>query len=288
MPECVLITGATGFLGSYLTHALLDNGYMPVVLKRKNSDKKRIADVIDEIRVYDTDEVEKAFSEQHISAVFHTACSYGRNGESYESIIQSNVLFGIKLLETAIRFKVETFFNTDTLLQRNVNSYALSKKQFSEWLKNASDKIQVINLRIEHMYGKKDGTVKFVPWLIEQLENNVPEIKLTSGIQKRDIIYISDIVSAFLLLLEKRKCLGAFSEFDVGTGQLVSVRDFVESLYAQYQEKHQNVSTKLLFGAVPYWEGEQMEVKEDVSPLKSLGWKTTVSYVDGIKKLLEP
>ena len=287
MDTFVLITGATGFLGSHLTHAILEKGYIPVILKRKASDLSRINDILRKIKVYDIENIDKAFSEQHISVVIHTACSYGRSGEKIEDILKSNLMFGINVLESALTYNVETFINTDTLLPKNLNNYSLSKKQFVEWLKVVSDKIQVVNLKLEHMYGRGDDSKKFVPWIIQQLSNNVSEIKLTSGIQKRDFLYISDVVDAYLVILDKRKKLENFVEFDVGTGYLVSVRDFVETLYKQYLKNHPEVSTKMLFGVVPYRQGEQMEVEENVEPLKSLGWKPMVMYQDGIKKVIE-
>ena len=282
----ILITGATGFLGSHLTHAVLEKGYTPVILKRKTSDISRIKDILKKIKIYDTDNLEMVFSDQHITAVFHTACCYGRKNESLETVIQSNLVFGIKVLEKAICYNTDTFFNTDTLLQKYLNKYSLSKKQFVEWLKMKSDKIQIVNLKLEHMYGVGDDSSKFVKWILNQILNNENEVKLTEGKQKRDFIYVSDVVAAYLLTLEKRKKLPSFSEFDVGTGNLISIRDFVENLYEQAVKIHPEISTKLLFGAVPYREGEQMEVKENVVPLKQLGWNPVVMYKDGIKELL--
>ena len=54
-------------------------------------------------------------------------------------------MLGLQILDVCIKFNTSTFINTDTLLQKNLNDYALSKKQFSEWLKFKSNMIQVIN-----------------------------------------------------------------------------------------------------------------------------------------------
>lgn len=56
---------------------------------------------------------------------------------------------------------------------------------------------KMINIKIEHMYGALDDENKFIYWLINKLKQNVEKIDLTSGVQKRDFIYIDDIVSAY-------------------------------------------------------------------------------------------
>ena len=112
-------------------------------------------------------------------------------------------MFALRVLEVAILFDTDSFFNTDSLLPKYLNTYSLSKAQFVEWLKQLSYKIQCVNLRLEHMYGPKDDKTKFVPWLLDQMINSIEEIKLTLGTQKRDFIYIDDVVSAYMLLLNE-------------------------------------------------------------------------------------
>lgn len=128
---------------------------------------------------------------------------YGRKGESIQHILETNLMFGIKLLNTAINFNTRTFFNIGTLLDRQINTYALSKKQFEEWLQLASDKIQVVNLKLELMFGEQDGNDKFTSWILNELRQEKPNIPLTAGSQKRDFIYIDDVVSAYLTCLEQ-------------------------------------------------------------------------------------
>ena len=216
----VLLTGATGFLGSHLLDALLNRGYDVVILKRSTSNIYRIQHVIDSVASYDIDlkPLEVAFKEQKIDVVMHTAGQYGRNGCSIAEIIESNVTFGASLLDACIKYNTDTFINTDTMLQPYLNNYSLSKKHFVDWLRQFSNKIQVINLKLDHMYGTKDDDNKFVTWFLSQLRKGVSNIELTSGEQKRDFIYVDDVVSAYLTVLEKKKVLPGFSELDVGTG----------------------------------------------------------------------
>jgi len=287
--QTILLTGATGFLGSHLLEALLKNNYQVVILKRSTSDTWRINHFLEQVKSYNVDiePVEKAFSDQHIDAVFHTACHYGRNGGSIAEIVESNLMFGLKVLEASLKFNTDTFFNTDTLLQKHLNVYTLSKKQFVEWLQQVSEKIQIVNLKLEHMYGPKDDETKFVSWVINQLKANAPEIKLTAGEQQRDFIYIDDVVSAFMLTLEKAKTLAKFTELDVGTGVLMSVKEFLEILKSIYENKHGAIRTQLNFGEIPYRDGEMMTVDVNNTDLRNLGWQTKTTLEQGLLNILE-
>jgi nucleoside-diphosphate-sugar epimerase len=172
-------------------------------------------------------------------------------------------------------------------LNKHLNAYALSKKQLVEWLKQKSDKIQVINLKLEHMYGPKDDITKFVPWVLSQLKANEREIRLTKGEQFRDFIYVDDVVSAYLIALEESSSLKEFSEFDIGTGQLVTVRSFLEQIKANYEVKFGATLTKLVFGAIPYRPDEMMKVEVNNKALIDLGWKPKISIEKGIQKMLK-
>ena len=281
----VLLTGATGFLGSHLLKTLVNKGYKVVVLKRSTSDMWRLKGFENAFKSYDIDRVpfQTAFEEQSIDIVIHTACVYGRKGESIQKILETNLMLGIELLNTAINFNTRTFFNTGTLLDRQINAYALSKNQFEEWLQVASDKIQVINLKLEHMFGEQDGNDKFTTWILSQFKENKTEVNLTSGVQKRDFIYIDDIVSAYTTCLDNISILKSFNDIDVATGRLTSIRDFIELIKDSYEKiTNKKLSTSLNFGALPDREGELMEPKIDVGVLHSLGWQPKRSLEENV------
>jgi nucleoside-diphosphate-sugar epimerase len=288
MNETVLLTGATGFLGSHLVHDLLKNDYRVIILKRSTSNTWRIDDVIEKIPYYDIDKsgMEVAFSDQHVDVVIHTACCYGRNNENPSTIVDANVMLGLKLFELADKFNTDTFFNTDTLLQKHLNAYSLSKKHLVDWLKQLSGKVRVVNMKPEHMYGPKDDITKFVPWIIEQLEQNQRTINLTSGMQERDFVFVTDVAQAYLQVLKYHAKLEKYDEFEIGMGRPVPVRKFVCELTRQYKERHPENQTMLNFGGIPYREGETMYIKADTRQLTSLGWKPVFNFKEGIKNII--
>ena len=281
-------TGATGYLGSHLVKALLDKNHHVIILKRSASDTRRIAEVLPRIASYDVDrcELSRPFEEHGpMDAIFHTATTYGRKGESVSEIFETNTAFPLRLLETATAFKTETFFNTDTSLPRDLNAYAFSKKQFMEWgkLYTEQEEIRFVNIVLEHFYGSDDDDSKFTTWVIKSCLQNVPELKLTTGDQKRDFIYIDDVVEAYLLLIGN---IGnhevTYHEFGLGSGTAVTVRQFVELVHRLAGSR-----TRLHFGAVTYRPNEQMELKADISLFEKLGWRCNTTLQTGIEKTIE-
>ena len=176
----ILLTGATGFLGSKILESLLNQNYPVVILKRSTSNLWRIKHLIKFAKSYNIDAIslDRAFIDQKINSVIHTACQYDRNGKIIQQIAASNLMFGLEILDTCLKFKTNTFFNIDTVLQKNLNAYTLSKNQFVEWLKLKSTQIQIVNLKIDMMYGPKDDTNKLIPWVISELKKKCARYKI--------------------------------------------------------------------------------------------------------------
>ena len=59
----------------------------------------------------------------------------------------------------------------DTILDKRINSYSLSKKQFLDWLDFFSEEIVCINILLEHFFGAFDSPSKFTTFIIKELIN---------------------------------------------------------------------------------------------------------------------
>lgn len=132
----ILLTGVTGYLGSYIANALIKNGYQVIGLKRKTSSLFRIENILTKLTLHDIDDLDLASLFQFygkIDVVLHTATCYGRKGENVNDIVSANLTFPLNLLNEAVNSGVELFLNTDTALEKILNPYALSKEQFTEW-----------------------------------------------------------------------------------------------------------------------------------------------------------
>jgi nucleoside-diphosphate-sugar epimerase len=283
----IVLTGVTGFLGSHLAAALIAHGCEVIGLKRQFSSLQRLNGLVSQLTLVDVEDLDfDALFEASgkVDAIIHTATSYGRNNESVTEIFAANTEFPLRLLDAGSRAGVQAFLNTDTILDKYLNLYAFSKNQLLEWGRFFAlhKKITFWNLRLEHFYGAGDDPTKFTAHIVNSCLDNVSEIHLTLGEQCRDFIYIDDVVSAYLLLLQEIEGEPpALREFDIGSGQSISIRSFVSLV-----KRLTGASTELNFGALPYREGEVMHSVANVEPLRAMGWRCKYDIESGINKLL--
>ena len=124
---------------------------------------------------------------------------------------------------------------------------------------------------------------KFITYIINQCLANVPEIKLTKGEQKRDFIFIDDVVRAYLLLLKHgKKIKEQYLDVEVGSGTATTIRDMVILIASLTKTK-----SRLAFGTLPYRENEIMESRANIEFIEKMGWKPEISLEEGIAKTIK-
>lgn len=276
--KTILITGINGYLGSHLAKAL-STEYNIIGLEYSLENLFRIVDC--NYKVYSAKDgiSDAVFTEQTIDIVLHTATFYGKNNEDYIQMFNANLYSPLNLLDIAIKHNCQLFVNTDTVLDRFVSTYALTKRQFQEWLYIRKNEIKVINMQLEHFYGPGASPTNFLTFMINKLKNNESQIDLTLGEQLRDFVYIDDVVNAYLIVIGKRDQLtDSYSPFQVCTNQLISIKDIVTLLKDLTKS-----NSALNFGVVPYRENELLHSETDNTALMHLGWQPQFTIKEGLK-----
>lgn len=289
----ILLTGPSGFLGNALAQHWATQGHELWLLARPSSNLRHIEGLpatVKVLRVAASEDATVAVKAASPDAIVHTACVYGRRGETPLDVLDANLRFGTALLQGALSAnqsgsRPTTFLNTGTVLAPDVSLYALSKTQFSAWgaslASQAPNLLRFIDIRLQQMYGPGDDRSKFTTHVIEACRSNEPRLALTPGEQRRDLIHIDDVVQAYDTILQKHESFASSDSIEVGSGTAWRMRDFVEMA-----KRIANASTELDFGAVPYRENEAMHSVADTTRLSGLGWRPAFDLEAGIRQTL--
>lgn len=289
----VLLTGATGFLGSRLLEQLLNCGKEVIAIKRSSSSFTRLYSVQQHPRLHlfdiDLHDPETLFAQWPVDTIIHTATDYGRSATPLSSILEANLLLPMRLAELGQKFGIRCFINTDTFYTKNLcsysnlASYSLSKRTLRQWLDPLGSTLNVYHVRLEHVYGPFDSSTKFVEHVVQKVAvEQVPQLALTHGHQRRDFVFLDDVVQGFLILVDaKPKEASGVEDFEIGMGRSMQVRKFV-SLVKEISRSH----TELRFGDINYRDDEIMNSKADTARMINLGWRPLVEPSDGIQRIL--
>lgn len=226
------------------------------------------------------EQLESGVAEFGVDTVIHTACTYDRGTNTLQKILDSNFVFPLRALEAVRACGRVHWINTDTCLPMYLNTYALTKRQFCQWGRYYAERheVQFINLQLEYFYGPGTSGQQFLTWAIEKLKRNEP-LELTVGTQKRDFVYIDDLLHVYDAILDDR-IEDSYIDIPVGTGISPSIREVVE-----YLKECTNSNSELRFGAIPIRRGE-LDSACDIHILREIGVIPQTYWKDGMKNII--
>lgn len=278
MKKKVLVTGATGFIGSNLCRKLLSNDFKVHILIRKNSKFEYLEDIKNKLEKYIWDNSIKNLSEylkaNEIECVFHLAAFMKTEHEmnDIEELLNSNILFGTKILEAMKYSNIKKIINTGTYWQHYnseeynpVDLYAATKEAFEKIIKYyvEAENIRCITLKLFDTYGENDKRPKLIN-LLNKFADEGKELDMSLGEQKLDLVHIDIVTKAFLRAYDKlQKDKNVKNEiYGVSSGKQVSLREIVENF-----ERDTGKKLKINWGARPY---RKREVMEPIKDLKNI------------------
>ena len=309
----IVVTGSNGFIGSNLIKGLNEIGYKNIIAVDDQDDpelKENIAhcDVqdflnIDEfINLIRNNEIDGT----KIRAIFHQgACSNTMEWDA-DFLYSNNLFYSKELLNFSRKTKTPLIYASSASVygagkifkesveyEDPINLYAYSKFKFDQLVRQEliKSESQIVGLRYFNVYGPQEqhkGTMASVAFhLHNQLKDN-EEIKLFEGSddyddgeQRRDFIYVEDVVKVNLWFLKNQKVSGIFN---VGTGNSQTFNEVAHSVI--------NWNKRGKINYVPFPEklkgAYQSYTQADISKLRKAGYKDEFLNVqEGVKKYLD-
>jgi len=290
-----LVTGATGFVGSYLAKRLVSEGWDVHIIARLNSSLNIISDVIDKLTIHrhdgTTDRMLNILNEVKPKIVFHLASLFlaEHQPKDIEPLIKSNILFGTQLLEAMVRNRIYNMVNTGTSWQHYNNEdynpvclYAAAKQAFEDIMRFYVEvtPLRAITLKLFDTYGPDDPRPKLFNLLKKVAEEQKP-LSMSPGEQLIDIVYIDDVVDAFMIAAQRllNNMVEKNEEYAVSSGKPIKLRELVE-IY----EKLIGKKLAIEWGGRPYRPREVMVPWNKGKLLP--GWSVKVGLEEGIKRIV--
>lgn len=323
--DLLLVTGATGLVGSHVVERARQQGLRTRVLVRRSSDTRLLDQWgVEQIAgdMADPDSLRAAVA--GVTVVIHCAAKVGDWGpvEEYRA---ANVHGLEKLLDAAeatgtLRryvhisslgvYEARDHHGTDETSPPNktgIDGYTLTKVEAEEVVaRHVRDKrLPAVVLRPGFIYGPRDRTV--LPKLLDRLRRR-KFAYLGSGEQLMNNTYVGNLVDAVFLAIERDDCVG--QTFNVTDGRLVSKQEFIGTIadLAGYPQPTKHVPLPVAKALARAMEGTWKLLGKKEAPLLSgarikflglnldysidkarreLGYQPRVAFPDGMRQTID-
>lgn len=307
-----LITGGLGFLGSNLTHALVERGARVTIIDNFQANHGanlfNVRGIEDKIKIVREDirnspalpglikENEIIFNlagqVSHLDSVSDPFTDYEINVLGHLKLLEAcrNLKPDIRIIYAGTRSQygeVKELPVRDETPRLPLDIYSVHKDAAERlhFIYASLFGLRITSLRINNVFGPRHQMQHprfgVLNWFIRLAIDN-QEIKIFGeGNQLRDYSFVDDITMTFLLAGEKKESIGA--AYNIGSGSSIKFRDMAE---------------RVIRGAgsgciknVPWPDGyKKIEVgdyKVDISKIKKLGWKPETGFEEGLAKTID-
>lgn len=308
----ILITGGAGYIGRYLTDALVKKGYSVTVADRNIA--KKVGKIKKGIKYVETDlcEFQNALScMKGMEICIHLAATLG--GVNYlnsnpAKIITQNSLINSAVFRAAEKQSIKRIIyvssgmvfenNPKNILKESdlmstpipFSAYSFSKLE-GEMLCHAFYKESGLSfsiVRLFNVYGpiagkqkSKPGTGHIIPEFTDRILNNENPLKIIgNGKQTRSFTFIDDAVSGIVRIVEEDKYIN--TDFNISSNEQVNILNLAKLIW-----KISGKSGKLSFIHINNSRSGDTRVPSIQKAAKLLNWRTKISLKKGLAKIVE-
>jgi nucleoside-diphosphate-sugar epimerase len=302
--KIALVTGANGFIGANLVHALLKRGYEVHAIVRKESNLWKLKSILRDINLHKSDITESKKIKTIVKKVsphyvFNLA-QYGGNGKERDSKETRRVIIeGAEALYDACKevSSIKSIINAgssseygskknpmkeDMLLEPNT-PYGVARAWTTLYGQHLAREhgLPIITARLFSIYGIHEHKGRFMSEVtLACLKGEQP--RLTDPKTVRDFVFVTDAVDALILMSKKGK-LGEI--YNIGTGHERTLKEAAELIakYSGFKEKLNwgTIEGRVFDASINHWEADIRHTRKD------LGWKAKYDIESGIKKTVD-
>jgi len=287
----VLVTGASGFLGSHLCRRLVESGAEVHALSRTPQSSQ-----FENLRWWQVDLEDLAASRQLFNQVrpdviYHLSGHVTADPDIRNVLptFRSLLLTTVDILTLATELGCRRIVLTASLTEPQsgqVDNPPSSPYAAAKWASNAYGRMfqslyrtPVVIVRPFMVYGPNQNQNKLIPYSIRSLIRG-EQPKLSSGEWSADWIYVDDVTDGLIASAEVSGIEGA--TIDLGSGQLVSVAAIIGQII-----KLLGVSIEPHFGALPNRPLEEVRVAILENSFRVLNWQPRISLQEGLKRTVD-
>lgn len=293
MNKKIIVTGATGFVGSNLVKYLLNKEFQIAVIVREDSNLSNLEGVINDIEIYCYDNNLKNlisfFKKINSEFIFHLASNFIAEHEfkQVDSLVESNITFGLHLLEAMRVSGVKKLINTGTSWQHYNNEeynpvclYAATKQAFESLIEYyvQAEGFSVITLKLFDTYGENDKRPKLIN-LLNKYADEDTELNMSAGEQILNLVHVLDVCNAYYnaFRLISTNDNNEHNIYSVKHNESYSLKDVIRLF-----EKVTAKSIKVKWGQRPYRKREVMELWRNGKTLPN--WEAQITLEQGLQK----
>ena len=297
----VFLTGATGFVGSFVLRNLLRSGEHEVaILLRSPDTASRIKDLIPKTRLIQGDLSDQSVFEALVKnfqpdSFVHLAWSGVMGCDRNKPDQWRNIPQTLELVEMASRVGAKHWIGLgsqaeygpcqdkidETEKTRPSTLYGVSKLAACTLSERLCQElgIRYAWLRLFSSYGPADNSDWLIPYLVRSLLAR-QKPSLTNAEQLWDYIYIEDVALAVRAVLDSHEAKGVFN---LGSGRALRLRVIIEKIRDIIDP-----DLPLGFGEVPYRSDQVMHLEADITRLKNVtGWSPQFDFDTAIGKTVD-